>query len=199
MFCEGLKTEKTYFERYKSKICQGRCIRRKLPEVKVIPSKNCGAIANIEFINSYARNEGVSDRDGDCLICVIDCDANKSENINQAIKLAKGNKNGSKIKVNICLSNPSFELWYLLHFELCDKPLSQEGLEAKLKNYISDYKKNVDYYDVLEKDMEIAMMHAEYLKKHHFENGIKLLSIESNPSTMVPYFLKHIQNFVIGQ
>lgn len=196
IFCEGLRTEKGYFESYKSKICNGRCRRRKLPEIKIIPSKNCGAPANIEFINSYARNKAVSEKDGDYVVCVIDCDANKDEDINKAIKMAEGKKDGSEIKVNICLSNPSFEIWYLLHFELYNKPLNQENLEMRLKQHIKHYRKEENYYNALEKDLEIAVERAEYLKKHHSEKGIKLLSVKSNPSTMVPYFLKHIKNII---
>lgn len=196
IFCEGEKTEKKYFTSFRSQICKGRCRRRKLPEIKIIPSKNCGAPANIEFINSYARNNAVSERDGDFVVCVIDCDANRDEDINKAIKMAEGKKDGSELKVNICLSNPSFEIWYLLHYELYKKPLDQKNLESRLKQYIKDYRKEGDYYNCLENKMEKAMGHAEDLNKYHHEKGVELLSTRSNPSTMVPYFITHIKNFM---
>ena len=196
IFCEGEKTECNYFSSFKSDICKGRSYRRKPPQIRVIPSKNCGAPSNVEFVISYAKNQSLSEKDGDCLICVIDCDSNEEKDINKAIKMAKGKEKSQGIKVNICLSNPSFELWYLLHYDCFKEQLDQRTLEQKLRKYIKDYKKNVDYYSLLEDKKSYAIKNAQYLKEYHSKNNIELLSTKSNPSTMVPYFLEHITDFL---
>ncbi|AKB71446.1 RloB family protein [Methanosarcina mazei] len=196
IFCEGEKTERNYFSSFKSKICRARFSRRKPPQIKVIPSKNCGAPSNVEFVIGYAKSQSLSEKDGDCLICVIDCDSNQEKDINKAIKMAKGKEKSQGVKVNICLSNPSFELWYLLHYECCYEKLDQKTLEQKLRKHIKDYKKNVDYYSFLEDKKSYATSNAQYLKEYHSNNDIELLSTKSNPSTMIPFFLEHITNFI---
>lgn len=195
IICEGEKTERKYFSSFKSEICKGRkCCRKKLSRIEVVPSKNCGIIANIEFARNYAKAESICEKDGDCVICVVDCDANKKTDFEQGIKMAKGSKDN--IRVNLCLSNPSFEIWYLLHYECYKKHLDQEELENKLKQHIENYEKNVDYYYLLNDYIDKAKEFANKLKDCHSKKGVDLLSYDSNPSTMVPYFLEHIQNFI---
>lgn len=196
IFCEGEKTECKYFSSFRSEICKGKQTRRKPPQIRVIPSKNCGALSNLEFINGYAKSQSLSEKDGDCIICIIDCDDNKKEDLSKAIKIAKGKTESNKIKINMCLSNPSFEIWYLLHYELYKNPLDQKSLERRLKKHIPNYKKNIDYYSHLKDNKIHAIRNANCLKECHSKKGIKLLSVESNPSTMVPYFLDYVRNFV---
>lgn len=195
IICEGEKTEYKYFSSFKSEICKGReWCRKKLSTIKVVPSKNCGILANIDFAKSYAKTKSICEKDGDYVICVVDCDANIKSDFEKGIKLAKRTKNN--IKVNLCLSNPSFEIWYLLHYECYKKHVDQYELENKLKQHIDNYQKNVDYYYLLENCMDKAKEFANELKDCHSKKGIDLLSYDSNPSTMVPYFLEHIQNFI---
>ncbi|MDY0130651.1 MAG: RloB family protein [Methanosarcina vacuolata] len=195
IICEGEKTEYKYFSSFKSEICKGReCCRKKLSRIEVVPSKNCSILANIKFARNYAKAESICEKDGDCVICIVDCDANRKSDFDKGIKLAKGNK--YNIKVNLCLSNPSFEIWYLLHYECYKKHVDQYELEKRLKQHIKNYEKNIDYYYLLENYMDKAKEFANELKGCHSKKGIDLLSYDSNPSTMVPYFLEHIQNFI---
>jgi len=66
------------------------------------------------------------------VICVFDCDANKEVN------LAKAFKNARENKIEICFSNPRFELWFLLHYEYADQPFTKEKLEFSHYNVIEN-------------------------------------------------------------
>ena len=117
-------------------------------------------------------------RNGDIIWCVFDCDENTNDAISQACKIA-----GKDVK--ICLSNPNFELWFLLHFSPIASKLDRFEVVNKLKEYIPKYDKTLDVYDLLLNNRSIAIDNAKKLNKLHEKDEIKLISVESNPSTQV--------------
>jgi hypothetical protein len=101
-----------------------------------------------------------------------------NENMYRACKIAGKD-------VIICLSNPSFELWFLLHFTPIVSKLFRSEVIEKLKEFIPDYEKNKDVYDLLLDKRIEAIKNAKKLIELHKKNGINLISVESNPSTQV--------------
>jgi len=113
--CEGEKTEPNYFKKFKGKFgnvifeidCQGKGYNtlRVVEEAIKIRDKN----------PKYNR-----------VWAVFDKDSFPDKDFNSAIQKAKDN--------NICCawSNEAFELWYLLHFQYRNTPMSRE-----------DYKKSI--------------------------------------------------------
>jgi hypothetical protein len=65
---------------------------------------------------------------------------NNPKNRLAAIELAK-NKD-----IQLVIINPSFELWYLLHFRDCLSRLHRDEALKLLKGYITDYEKSGYYY-----------------------------------------------------
>lgn len=124
-------------------------------------------------------------KNGDAIWCVFDCDENTNEDLSHACKIA-----GKDIK--ICMSNPNFELWFLLHFSLIVSKLTRSEVIEKLKEHISGYEKNKDYYDLLLGDRPTAIENAKKLIKKHETNGVKLINVESNPSTQVQNIVEEI-------
>ena len=75
----------------------------------------------LKIINNTAKDakkQGVNTKHGDIAAVVFDMDLDntKTKNYKQLLELAKS-KN-----IEICSSNPCFELWYLLHFRYSTKP-----------------------------------------------------------------------------
>lgn len=178
--CEGEKTERIYFERYE----EGRPnLSIKLPNTSDTDPKKL-----VKFAIRQIKNHGLDLKNGDDIWCVFDCDNNPNTHILSACKNA-----GKRVK--ICFSNPSFEFWYLLHFAYVESPLTNPVLMDQLKRKIKGYKKNEDYFDILESSRETAIKYAKKINKLHESNGIDLFSTESNPSTHVYKIVEDILKY----
>ena len=179
--CEGKKTEPLYFENY----------RKKENNVKIIPvtCSHKDAIGIVDFAIRKIERRDYSTEGKDEVICVFDCDANKE------VDLAKAFKNARKNKIKICLSNPFFELWFLLHFEYADQRFTKEKLESRLEKHIPNYVKNKDYYGELLSKRDDAIKNADKLNKYHSSKDVSLESVKSNPSTQVHEVISLIHGF----
>lgn len=179
--CEGEKTERLYFENY----------RTSENNVKVIPVKcsHTDAIGIVKFAITKIKRGDYSIKGNNGVICVFDRDANEESNLAKAFKKAR------TAKIKICLSNPRFELWFLLHHEYDDQPFTKEKLESRLEKYIPNYKKNQNYYDELLPKRNHAIKNAEKLNVYHSSNGTSLESVKSNPSTQVHEVIALIHGF----
>lgn len=175
--CEGEKTERIYFNRYKTRYSNLR--------IETPNSKYTDPINLAKFSREQIKKEALDLKNGDAIWCVFDCDENTNEDLSHACKIA-----GKDIK--ICLSNPNFELWFLLHFSLIVSKLTRSEVIEKLKEHISGYEKNKDYYDLLLRDRPTAIENAKKLIKKHETNGVKLINVESNPSTQVQNIVEEI-------
>lgn len=178
IICEGDKTEPMYFENY-------RTPQNNL-DVIPIPSsrKDVGSI--VEFAKKKMQDLDI--KGGDSIWCVYDCDENTDDRISTAYR------NAGK-SINICLSNPSFELWFLLHFSYIDSSLQNDGLIGLLKRHVPDYSKNNDCYQILGPLTDTAIKNSKKLEKLHIDNGTELNSTKSNPSTQVYKIIEVIKQF----
>ena len=168
--CEGKKTERQYFERYKKWGCG---LEIETPHTNATDPERL-----VKFAKNQIGKYNLKLKSGDGIYCVFDRDKNTNEIIARAFKKA-----GTNIK--ICLSNPSFELWFLLHFVYSESPLSNPELIRELEKHIPDYKKNNEYYDELFSKRDDAIKNAKKLNGLHHKMGVDLNSINSNPSTQV--------------
>jgi hypothetical protein len=176
--CEGKKTEPNYFKNFKS--------RNTNLEVLPVTCKRKDIANIIKFAKDKSRELDIDG--GDLIWCVFDRDENSDEDIANSCKKA-----GKKIKM--CLSNPSFEIWFLLHYQYNESPITNESLVQKLKNYIPDYHKSSDYYDELAPYTEEAIKNAKRLNDLHKNTHVNLYSTASNPSTQVFKIIEEIQHF----
>ncbi len=167
--CEGTVTERIYFEKYKTRYSNLEVI---IPDSRCTDPKNL-----VKFCHEQINYHYLDLKDGDVIWCVFDCDSNSQEAIFTAFRKAKN--------VKLCLSNPSYELWYLLHFKYVCSKLSNDELMEKLESYIQNYDKSEDYFELLESKREKAIINAKMLNNLHEKNGTDLKSIDSNPSTQV--------------
>lgn len=181
--CEGEKTEIKYFHGFK--------IRGS--GVDIIPIH--GKCTDPKSIVSYAEERMYSKwsidlEEGDGVWCAFDVDENK----NQVIKDTCSHANAKDIK--IALSNPSFELWFILHYKDIFSPFTRQDAIKELKKFIPDYEKNQKINPLLLEKLPEAIKRAKNLNKKHQKENKELYSTESNPSTQVFELIEFIQKLM---
>lgn len=175
--CEGQKTEPIYFNHYRERNSGLKIIT---PNSKVTDPEGL-----VRFALSQIPKHDVDPSNGDQVWCVFDADSNTEENFNKAIQLAGD-------KVNLCLSNPCFEIWYLLHFCYFDRRITTSDLQKKIEEHISQYEKTKDCFNLILSKRDAAIKNAKRLEEKHEAASIALLSLKSNPSTQVFKLVKYI-------
>lgn len=139
-------------------------------EYKIMAGKgnNTDPVGVVEDLLKSAKQEELDLKDGDILACFIDVDFKngRDQELRAAMKLARQNN------ISVFLSNPCFEIWYLLHFRYSTKLYgSNEEIIKELSSYISDYSKSKDVYDVIENKIDQALLNTKRLESYHLENG----------------------------
>lgn len=105
----------------------------------------------------------------DCIFCVYDLDNKKKCQVLEFEKLAASRG------VNTARSDPSFELWFYLHFKDInyDNTCNQRGIEAELKKVWTKYSKGnsdlkcMNYLEVLNEKENNAIVRAVKLREKH--------------------------------
>lgn len=174
IFTEG-KSEKLYFEKlnqkYKAKI-----------QVKISQETRQGLdlVEEAEKLLSNQRNKKFQAIKVEKVYIIFDKDDLKIED------LQKAKQKADKLAYTIGLSNESFELWFLLHFESVDSKLVRNQLKKRLtSNLQRTYHKTDDKMitDLVDR-IEIALKHAEKFDKN--------LNISQNPYTNIGWIIKEI-------
>jgi len=184
---EGSKTEPIYFNSLKNKL------RLAMVDVEIVGE---GAAA-ITVVNRAIELRGERRRVAktsvgrsayDVVYCVIDVEAPKAESLSRAVNKAEGNK------LEVILSNPCFEYWYILHFRKTSAPFgtSQEAKSALRREHRSYCESDTTIFDVVYPKTADAIKHSkEVLKEQH--NDVEDLS-DCNPSTHVHKIVEYLQN-----
>ena len=165
--CEG-DTEKVYFN---------NCSSREMPIH--FATGNCkDPKGMLEDLCTYLDNEDYSAKDyGDRIYLVVDTDLDEKRiNEIEAIR-SECEKEG----INIITSAPTFEVWFLMHFDSVGVYNSSQAVKRALTKFIPKYKEGQDVFDKLE-DLEKAIARAKQQEQYAENNGEKL--IEHNPHTM---------------
>jgi hypothetical protein len=166
--CEGAKTEPGYFTAF----CQAHGIHA---HVRVC-GEECGS--HPKSVVDYAAKEmrrAKRDRNPfERTWCVFDRDAH--EEFSAALDRARS------LKIGVALSNPCFELWYLLHLAPYSTGyIDRDDAQAKVGEFIAGYHKSMRVFDRLP-DRARALEDAARLRRHHqAANGTGF----ENPSTSV--------------
>jgi hypothetical protein len=126
---------------------------------------------------------------GDMAFSVFDTDTDKSKQslIDAAIEY------GKQHNVEVVLSNPCFEVWYLQHYQNQTKRFNNSNdVIDELHRYISSYKKSDDLFNQLWPNTNYAIDNCKRLMKYHDNNLVKQRSIERNPSSEVYMILEKL-------
>lgn len=172
IICEGTDTEIHYFKRFRTRYSQ--------IDIRPVPSQYKAADDLVRHARDTIRLEPYYPEDGDQIWCVFDRDDNTDENLRKAELMAQ------KSNYQLAFSNPSFELWFLLHYTMHQGYLADPAAAIHaLQAHIPDYRKAADYYDVLLPSQSKAIARAKRLIQSHETNGHRLHSRDANPCSTV--------------
>lgn len=211
IICEGKDTETDYFENFNSKYTK---VQVKIAD-KSSKGKNRGKVTDPENLVKKAvkfkKEYDIEEKNGDRVWCVFDIDINYNNNNAVQSKISeiqKAKLKADKDKIRLGMSNPCFELWYLLHFEYTTAIMkSYSDVQKKLIKYINDYDKTKDVYYLLKDRIDIAVKNSKKLKKHFEELGKKLVDseeeykdiivrdfVDSNPYTNISTLIEFMED-----
>jgi len=176
--CEGEKTEPNYFNELK------RCLKIHPLQVEVY-GKECGT--DPLSVVKYARDKKKKPRrDGlnfDQVWCVVDKDFHT--NLKEALDMANAND------LEVCLSVPCFEFWYLLHFIYTTSPFKNaDALILELNKHLENraYVKKTPPMDELMPRLATALKNAQKVRNHHKATE------QDNPGTNVDLLISELKS-----
>jgi hypothetical protein len=130
---------------------------------------------SIQIRLANQKEEGWSE--GDSAWAVFDGDEhiqNDPNNWNDALQLADSNG------IDLAISNPSFELWFLLHFQDQHAHVHRDHVIRELKKHLRNYEKGSDQYSGLVARAAQAIIRARTLEDRINRDGSERYT---NPST----------------
>ena len=138
-------------------------------------------------IRKQWKEEGAHKQIGDRALVIVDLDNSESK-----AKEIRRLKNGNDIEEYI-VSNPSFEVWYLLHFEYSTRSYIDAGAAIKeLKKHHPGYEKTSDMYPLLKEKMGEAIANAEKLEAYYNVEEHLHPDVNCNPYTDVHKLVKKL-------
>ncbi len=188
--CEGQKTEPNYLDG----LCKACGIRHHL-NVKVNPGKGQNAVVTVTAAIAEGNRKLLGEKIYDETWCVLDVEhAAHEAKLTEALALARA-KN-----IRMFLSNPSFEVWLIAHFQRLTRDFADGGAaEAYLntlwqKHFRSDYEKgDPDLYAKLADKVSDALKNAEWgLESFHGAASCRDANASTEVYQLVDELLGHI-------
>lgn len=183
IICEGKETETLYFKHFRARNC--------LVDIVPIPSKHKAVEHLVKHAKSLISQSDYYPKDGDQLWCVFDRDDNKDHELQAAVEYAQ------KQGYHIAYSNPSFEYWYLIHFEKRNGFIKDSAAVIDLlkrNGYLANYEKSVDVYEELSAYQETAIERAKERVERLEKDNMEIISCDSNPVTTVYELVEFLNN-----
>jgi hypothetical protein len=180
IFCEGSETEPTYFRGFNTRYSNVL--------VEPVYGKVTAPRSIVGHAIAHMSEYNIDIEEGDGVWCVFDADSNTDKELAETMDLAE--RHG----ISVAFSNPSFELWYLLHYEYRSRRLSNEEAESELRKHMPDYSKSGNFNDVLKESLDMAIKNAKKLDKMHRSKDTEIVSQGSNPTSQVYLLVKFIED-----
>lgn len=175
----GEKTEYNYFSDLSKDLPKGSI------QIKTV-IKNGSPMAVVKKALKLATTEELPDE------CWAVFDKDQFPDFDNAVSKLKNNN-----RVHAAYSNPSFELWVLIHFQNVTSQIDQKSCIAKLNPYFKkhtqkEYEKNGQIYKILNEhgDHEKACKSAEIM----FKQAGSQKPWMKNPTTEIHKLFKKLQN-----
>lgn len=171
------RTEKIFFNGLKQRMSN--------VEIKTPKTSPTDAVNLVNLCIFHIDDYGLNLDHGDVAICAFDIQGNVETKLIEAIDLANGHG------ITLALTNPCFELWYILHFRDLSHQINCHDAQTLLEEHIENYSKTTDYSRILKPKKEQAVLRAERLWHSH-GLGDRVRPIQPNPSTSVHMAVKAI-------
>lgn len=185
IFCEGT-TEEIYLRHFENRTYN----------VEIIPvdSKHTDAFGIVLFAKEYIRREKLDLELGDRGYCVFDSDPKSNPDIKKTFDVLYGCKEKGLYEI---FSNPSFEVWFVLHFREAPHGLTAIQMKHEVKRLVADtypnYSETTDVYDFLLPRQGQALKRAKILHKSQQEVHKAVHSHECNPYTDIFEFIDYME------
>ncbi len=172
--CEGTNSaEKIYFRNFSRRDCR----------IKFCTGNRTDVKGMLEDLLNYMVKEDLNIEDNNQIYLVLDTDFNqkriKEINEIEPICQEKG--------INIILSSPTFEMWYLLHFRHKNIQFkSSKEVKKEIKKLIPEYKETLNIYLKLKDKTKEAIKNAKIVKKQDYP-------IEFKPYSNIYIILEDIE------
>ena len=174
-------TESQYFQSFQERYAEYN-IKILIPGHITDPTNMQTAIEN--YWKQYDLDEGKGDIA--FIVLDLDCDENKARLIEELSRKSH--------VAQFVVSNPCFEVWFLLHFKYTTHHYSScSEVIQDLRVFIDDYEKSLDVSPIMKDRLAFAMKNAEKLQSYYDELGYDWPSDSCNPRTDVPIIIKEIQ------
>lgn len=184
IFCEG-ETEKIYLKHFENRTYN----------VEIIPvdTVHTDARGIVMFAKNFINSEKLDLKLGDRGYCVFDSDPASNPDINTTFNILRGCETKGLRSI---FSNPSFEVWFALHFG--SAPHGKNAMQMKqyvkklLEKNSPDYSETTDIYESILPQQESAIARAKQLHKSQAEVFDSVCSHECNPYTDIFEFIEHM-------
>jgi len=178
--CEGSSTEPAYFN------ALIRELRLHAVKVRVMSPEDSEPINIVDRAIAEKRQGVAPGIPYNKIWCVIDVEVPPHRTLGNAWEKA-ANVNG----LDLILTNPFFEYWFLLHFKKVTTPFNKDkDLHDMLKEVHPSYRKTHIGFDNLYPLTETAIKNSkEVLKEKHCSDDLR----DCNPSTHVHLIVEHLQ------
>jgi len=183
IICEGRETEPLYFEL----AWKERQKRNQLEPAIVVKPGKAKTYPTAVVERAIAIKESSDwDEELDQIWDVFDTEqAGTHPDLKRVIHLAGENQ------VNLAISNPAVEYWFLLHFENTNRPFQNaDQLCDALRRYIPGYSKSKPVYLLIRDQLETALLRAKVFRE---PSGQKWQDMP-NPSTGIDHLVLKIFN-----
>lgn len=181
--CEGSKTEPYYLESFFKYLVKEHKINSK--SFVIAEHKHTNPIGVLDDLLKF-NVEGLTFKNFEHKWIIIDRDEERTnggghqlKSYNEALHKAR------KLGVKVAFSNPSYEIWYLLHLQYRDTGLSRDDVKKELKKIIGYEKNSKDMFDKLLPNLDTAINNATRL----IDNCNKPIGL-CNPSTNMHELVK---------
>jgi len=184
--CEGEKTEPIYFNSLKSNL------RLAIVEVEIVgegaaPINVVDRAIELREERKQLARKSITKAAYEVVYCVIDVEAPMPhESLARAIDKAKGNK------LDVILSNPCFEYWYILHFRKTSAPFnrSQDAKAALRREHPAYNESDTTIFNVVYPKTSDAIKHSKDVLKEQHNEAEDLR--DCNPSTHVHKIVEYL-------
>ena len=176
--CEGEKTEPLYFEALR------REQRLSSIDIKIVKSRS----APTYIVREGIRQKKELDDERDEVWCVFDAECRAAEApFQQAVAASRSHG------LELAVSNPAFEYWYILHFVCTDRPFgAADECFRELQAYLPGYDKAHLVFDELKERLDDALANADRLR----QNASDSWQTFPNPSTGVDVLVHSIRGLL---
>lgn len=182
LVCQGAETEPIYFNNFRKKDCDIAIhIHRDAGKDPIAITKTAKYLKNDQYKGAVIER----------IFCIYDVDNTPETVLKKSYKISIDNG------LETCISNPCFEIWYLLHFLYSTSRYnSYDDVNMDLINHVHGYAKNKDIFNLLLPNQQKAIANAKRLEKHHKDVNDDPSICGSNPSTQIFIIVEYLNQFV---